>query len=138
MEVNADKILLLAEDNDDHYLLTEEAFAEAKLPFVLRRVRDGEELMEYLLKRGSYSTLNSQNIPSLILLDLNMPRKDGREALKEIKSYPEFRKIPVIILTTSKNEEDVVYADELGVTSFIRKPVDYQEFVEFMKKLLAY
>ena len=78
-----EKVLLLAEDNDDHYLLTKEAFVDAGLPFTLQRVRDGEELMDYLLQRGSFAS-QAPKTPTLILLDLNMPRKDGREALKEI------------------------------------------------------
>jgi len=132
-----EKVLLLAEDNDDHYLLTKEAFVDAGLPFTLQRVRDGEELMDYLLQRGSFAS-QAPKTPTLILLDLNMPRKDGREALKEIKTFPQFRHIPVIILTTSKNDEDVVYADELGVTSFLKKPVNYEEFLAFMKMLFRY
>ncbi len=123
-------VILLAEDNDDHFLLTKEAFAEARLPYQLHRVNNGEELMSYLL--------NSHSPPLLILLDLNMPKKDGREALNEIKAYPTLQRIPIIILTTSKNEEDVLYAEKLGAASFVRKPVNFAEFVQFMKMLTKY
>ncbi len=128
-----DKVLLLAEDDDDHYFLCQEAYQEARLPYPLKRVRDGEELLDYLLKQKVYANNNDEVV--LILLDLNMPKKDGREALKEIKLRPNLQSIPVVILTTSKNEEDVHYANELGVAAFIRKPASFIEFVKFMKSL---
>lgn len=127
------KILLLAEDDDDHYFLCQEAYQEAGLPYPMKRVRDGEELMEYLLRQGNYQ--NEKSEVALILLDLNMPKKDGREALREIKHKPQLQKIPIVILTTSKNEEDVMYANELGIMAFVRKPSSFSEFVEFMKSL---
>lgn len=127
------KVILFAEDNDDHYLLNQEAYQEAKLAYPIKRVRDGEELMDYLLKQGPYAKDNTE--AALILLDLNMPKKDGREALQEIKLNPKLKSIPVIILTTSKNDEDVSFADRLGVIDFIRKPSGFNELVEFMKSL---
>ena len=101
-------------------------------------VEDGEELMDYLNHRGEYSDPESAPRPSLILLDLNMPRKDGREALKEIKSDPALRRIPIVVLTTSKAEEDILRTYDLGVSSFIAKPVVFESMVEILKTLGTY
>jgi CheY-like chemotaxis protein len=125
-------IILIAEDDEDDYLLVRDAFMEFCLESDLRRVKDGEELMDYLNHRGAYTTDDSPR-PGVILLDLNMPRKDGREALKEIKSDPNLKRIPVVALTTSNAEEDVLYTYGLGVNSFIRKPAGYGEFVDVLK-----
>lgn len=127
--------ILIAEDDPDDRVLTKEAFEENYLLNNLYFVEDGEELMNYLYKKGKYV---DKPLPNLILLDLNMPRKDGREALKEIKTHPEFRKIPVIILTTSKAEEDIIKTYDLGVNSFITKPVSFFDFVEVTKILGKY
>ena len=130
--------VILAEDDEDDYLLTQEAFKEAKIINHLHRVKDGEELMNYLHKEISNpSTLNSSP-PLIILLDLNMPRKSGREALKEIKSDPKLRSIPVVILTTSKAEEDILMSYDLGCNSFIRKPVSFEQFVNVIKEFKKY
>lgn len=101
-------------------------------------VEDGEELMDYLVTHEKYNDPSNCPRPDLILLDLNMPKKDGREALKEIKANPHLRQIPIIILTTSKAEEDIFRTYELGVNSFISKPVSYEELVELVKKLGVY
>jgi CheY-like chemotaxis protein len=101
-------------------------------------VKDGEELMDYLHRRGNFADPERSPFPGIILLDLNMPRKDGREALKEIKTDPALRKIPIIILTTSKAEEDILRSYDLGVNSFIRKPVQFEDFVEMVKILGRY
>ncbi len=130
--------ILLVEDDDDDYLLIQKAFQEADLCYALCRVRDGEKLMDYLLSRGDFYDESLYPRPILILLDLNMPRKDGREALKEIKSHPKLHKIPVIILTTSKNESDVVCCYELGANSFIRKPTDFHNLVGVVKIIKHY
>ena len=129
--------ILLAEDDDDDYFLTHRALQENRLRNEVARVKDGEELMEYLRHEGGYSKEGPPQ-PSLILLDLNMPRKDGREALREIKSDPKLRHIPVVVLTTSRAEEDVVRSYQYGVNSFITKPVTFQGLVEAMKALGRY
>lgn len=131
-------VFLLADDNEDDRLMTREALVENFVHNELREVEDGEELMEYLQRRGKYSAPESSPRPGLILLDLNMPRKSGHEALKEIKADPSLRRIPVIILTTSRAEEDIVYSYDLGVNSFICKPVSFEGLVEVMKSIGKY
>jgi CheY-like chemotaxis protein len=130
--------ILLAEDDDEDLEMTLDALEESRLGNDLRVTRDGEELMEYLLRVGRYADGVDAPTPGLILLDLNMPRKDGREALAEIKSNPELRKIPVIVPTTSKAEEDIVRSYDLGVNSFITKPVTFAGLAEAMKILREY
>jgi CheY-like chemotaxis protein len=129
--------ILLAEDDDDDFFLTEQALKQNRLRNEVRRVRDGEELMDYLRHEGAFSQSEELEL-SLILLDLNMPRKDGREALNEIKADPKLRHIPVVVLTTSRAEEDVVRSYEYGVNSFITKPVTFQGLVDAMKALGRY
>lgn len=130
--------ILLADDDADDRMLTRDAFEESRLRNNLEMVEDGEELMDYLYNRGKYSGDGAKTQPSLILLDLNMPRKDGREALKEIKACPELRQIPIIILTTSKAEEDIIRTYDLGVNSFITKPVTFEALVEVLKTIGKY
>ena len=130
-------VILMADDDDDDFLLTRKALEESKLLNTLIRVKDGEELLDYLLKRGNYETAEVER-PGVILLDLNMPRKDGREALKEIKSNPELSEIPVVIFTTSKAEEDIYRSYQLGVNSFITKPVTFENLIKVMKALGKY
>ena len=130
--------ILLAEDDDDHTLLINDAFEEAGSEKRLERVRDGEELMDFLLHRGSYQDAKEFSPPDLILLDLNLPKKDGRKVLKEIKSDPNLSHIPVIVLTCSNNEEDVIETYALGGNSFIRKPVRFDQFVDVFKTLKKY
>lgn len=130
--------ILMAEDDEDDCLLAREALVESRLANDLRFVKDGEELMDYLHRRGKYSRVSDAPRPGLILLDLNMPRKDGREALKEIKTDPNLRQIPVVVLTTSKAEEDIYRIYDLGANSFITKPVTFSSLVEVMKTLGKY
>ena len=130
--------ILMADDDEDDRLLTEDAFREYRVGNVLMFVEDGEELMDYLYRRGKFTDPKSSPRPGLILLDLNMPRKDGREALEEIKSDPGLRSIPVVVLTTSKAEEDIVRSYDLGVNSFITKPVTFEGLVEVVKTLGKY
>jgi len=125
--------ILMAEDDEDDRELTREALAESRLAGDLRWVEDGEELMDYLRRRGRYADPAQSPAPGLVLLDLNMPRKDGREALAEIKADPELRRTPIVVLTTSKAEEDVVRTYDLGVNSFITKPVTFAGLVEAMR-----
>lgn len=130
--------ILLADDDPDDRQLTRDAFKENRLANALVTVEDGEELMEYLHRRGKYKELENTPLPGLILLDLNMPRKDGREALKEIKAQPEFRRIPIVVLTTSKAEEDILRTYDLGVNSYITKPVTFKSLVEIVRVLGRY
>ena len=130
--------ILLAEDDDDDFFLTEQALREAHLLNPLQRVCDGEALMDYLHRRGAYRDPGKSPIPALILLDLNMPKKDGREALAEIKSAPELRHFPVVVLTTSKAEEHIVRSYQLGVNSFISKPVTFEGLVDAVRVLGHY
>ena len=127
--------ILLAEDDPDDRMLVADAVAEGRLVNELRSVEDGEELMDYLHQRGKHAGAPR---PGLILLDLNMPKKDGREALREIKADPSLRQIPVVVLTTSKAEEDVFRSYDLGANSFVTKPVTFQSLVELMKTLNRY
>ncbi|HEX8174160.1 MAG TPA: response regulator [Pyrinomonadaceae bacterium] len=130
--------ILLADDDEDDRLLTEEALHESRLANDLHMVGDGEELMDYLHRRGKFASLAEDSRPGLILLDLNMPKMDGREALKAIKSDASLRQIPVVILTTSKAEEDIYRTYDLGANSFITKPVLFESLVRVMKDLGAY
>ena len=130
--------ILLADDDPDDRQLTRDAFAENRLANVLNTVDDGEELLEYLQRRGRYADKRDEPLPGLILLDLNMPRKDGREALKEIKADATLRRIPIVVLTTSKAEEDILRTYDLGVNSYITKPVTFKSLVELIKVLGRY
>jgi len=130
--------ILMAEDDDEDYMLTRDALHEARVLNTLYRVKDGEELMEYLLLKGKYSSRADAPLPSLILLDLNMPRKDGREALKEIEAHPDLRKIPVVVLTTSEAKEDISQCYEIGANSYITKPVSFDGLVKALKTLGQY
>lgn len=130
--------ILMADDDEDDRMFALDALKEARLANEVDFVEDGEELMDYLHRRGKYSDMTGTILPGLILLDLNMPRKDGREALKEIKEDPELRRIPVVVLTTSKAQEDIFRTYDLGVSSFITKPVSFEGLVEIMKALGRY
>jgi two-component system, response regulator len=127
------KAILIAEDDDDDYMLTQQALLEARLLNPLQRVADGQELMDYLLRRGPFRDRAAFPKPSLILLDLNMPRKDGREALREIKANESLLCYPVVVLTTSRAEEDIIRSYDLGVNSFIIKPVSFAGLVEAVR-----
>jgi CheY-like chemotaxis protein len=128
----------MADDDADDRMLTRDALAEARLANDLRFVEDGEELLDYLRRRGRFSEPDCCPRPGLILLDLNMPRMDGREALAAIKSDPSLRRIPVVVLTTSKAEEDIYRSYDLGVNSFITKPVTFEGLVSVMRALGQY
>ncbi|MCP3870531.1 MAG: response regulator [Gammaproteobacteria bacterium] len=130
--------ILLADDDEEDRMLAIEALEEARLANEVKVVEDGEELMDYLHRRGQYTDPESSPRPGLILLDLNMPKKDGRQALKEIKEVPGLRSIPVVVLTTSKAEEDILRTYDLGVNSFITKPVSFDRLTDIMKALALY
>ena len=130
--------ILMADDDPEDVMLAEEALEEARLANHFYSVGDGEELLQYLRRQGKFSDPDSSPRPGLILLDLNMPRKNGLEALEEIKSDADLRRIPVVVLTTSRAEEDVYKSYDLGVNSFISKPVSFDGLVEAMKVLGRY
>ena len=130
--------LLMAEDDPDDRLLTKEALAESHLANDLYFVEDGIELLDYLHLRGKYAGPNRAPRPGLILLDLNMPRMDGREALAQIKADPDLRRIPIVVLTTSKAEEDILKSYDLGVAGFVTKPVSFEGLVEVVKVIGKY
>src|SRR2546429_9357923 len=131
-------VILLADDDEEDRMLTSDALIESRVVNDLRFVEDGEELLDYLHQRGRYADPASAPPPGLILLDLNMPRKDGREALREIKADPQLRRIPVIVLTTSNADTDVARLYDLGANSFITKPVQFDALVNAMRALGQY
>lgn len=137
-EPSRSMVILYADDDADDQLLVKEALEESRIKNDLRLVSDGEELMDYLRRRGPYADPATSPRPGLILLDLNMPRKNGREALAEIKSDPELRRIPIVVLTTSKAEEDIYRSYDLGVNSFVSKPVTFAGMIEVMRALGRY
>jgi CheY-like chemotaxis protein len=128
----------MAEDDPDDRALAREALEEAQLPHRLLFVPDGEELMDYLRRHGNYAEPAQSPRPGIILLDLNMPKKDGREVIREMKSDQDLKHIPIVVLTTSKAEEDILRAYDLGVSSFIIKPVTFEALVDIMKTLSKY
>lgn len=135
---NDDVTILIADDDEDDRLIAREALREARLMNELHFVEDGEELMDYLFARGEYICRKNKPLPGLILLDLNMPKKDGCEALKEIKADPGLRQIPIVVLATSQADEDIFRSYNFGVNSYITKPVSFEGMVEAMKTLSVY
>lgn len=127
--------VVIADDDPDDRKMIADAFESVKLPFDLHTVEDGEALMDYLKRRGAYGDMDR---PDLLLVDLNMPRKDGREALREIKADPHLRAIPTIVLTVSADEEDVRFAYEVGASTFIRKPMRFSELIETIHSVASY
>jgi CheY-like chemotaxis protein len=130
-----DGIILMADDDPDDFFLARDALRESGIPNDFHLVADGEELMDYLYRRGKFMSLEDAPFPCLILLDLNMPRKDGREALMEIKMDPEFCRIPIVVFTTSGEEADISCSYELGASSYVTKPSRFDDLVEVMKNL---
>ena len=130
--------ILMADDDADDRRLTRDALEESRLANDLRFVENGEELLDYLRHLGKYANPETAPRPGLILLDLNMPRKDGRTALKEIKADPDLRQIPVTVLTTSKTDEDIFRSYDLGVNSYIVKPVTFEALVDILQTLEKY
>ncbi len=124
--------ILLVEDNPGDVRLTMEALKDAEVPNKLSVVRDGVEAMEFLRRQGQYATASR---PDLILLDLNLPRKDGRQVLKEIKADDTLKRIPVVVLTTSRAEEDILKAYDLNANCYITKPVDLDQFTQVMQAI---
>ena len=138
MKETASISILIADDDADDRMLIEDAFRESRLSNPLHFVENGEELLHFLRGEGRFADRGSIKLPRLILLDLNMPKMDGRTALKHLKADPELRRIPVVVLTTSKAEEDILRTYDLGVSSFITKPVTFQGLVEVVRALNSY
>lgn len=130
--------ILVADDDEDDRMLIADAFEESLLKNPVDFVKDGEELMQYLRQEGPYADMEGWTLPGIILLDLNMPKKDGRTALKEIREDPALKNIPIVVLTTSKSEEDILKTYNLGVNSFITKPVTFDGLVDVVKVLGKY
>jgi CheY-like chemotaxis protein len=130
--------ILMADDDEDDQLLAREALAENRLANPIHFVTDGEQLLAFLRNRAPYEDREAYPRPGLILLDLNMPRMDGREALREIKADPDLRSIPIVVLTTSKAEEDILRSYDLGANSYITKPVSFEGLIEVMRSLGGY
>jgi len=130
--------ILVADDDADDRLMIEEAFEDSRLKNKLNFVEDGEQLLAYLRREGKYEDRDLYPHPGVILLDLNMPKMDGREALREMKADPALCRIPVIVLTTSEAEEDILRTYGLGVNSFITKPVTFEGLVKVVTVLCSY
>ena len=130
--------ILLAEDNDDHAELITDALKEHNVLNTIYRAKDGQEALDYLYHKDQFANESEFPRPQLILLDLRMPRKDGMEVLKTVKEDANLKSIPVVILTTSKKEEEVVKGYHLGANSYLTKPIDFVEFVDKLKALNVY
>lgn len=136
--INMRKLILLAEDNLDDILLSQRAFKKSNVANELIVVKDGQECLDYLFAEGKYKDRDISIIPEVILLDLKMPKMDGLEVLKRIREDVRTKHLPVVILTTSKEEKDIVQSYCLGANSYITKPVDFDQFVESVKQLSLY
>jgi CheY-like chemotaxis protein len=130
--------ILMVDDDQDDRMMTEKALRKNRVINPITFLLDGEELMDYLLRRGKYSNADISPRPCFILLDLNMPKMDGRKALELLKADSQLKKIPVVVLTTSKAEEDIARSYNLGANSFITKPVNFDNLVLMMESLKHY
>ena len=130
--------ILIADDDEEDRMLTRDALEESRLANPIHFVEDGVELLDFLYRRGRYADEEASPRPGLILLDINMPRMTGLEALRHIKEDPDLRRIPTVILTTSRADEDIIRGYDLGVNSFISKPVTFQGLVSMMRMLGTY
>lgn len=126
----------MADDDPDDQILLQEALKENNIPNSVNFVENGEELIDFLHKRGKFEGVDA--VPGLILLDLNMPKMDGRQALKLLKADPDLRKIPIVVLTTSRADSDILECYDLGVNSFISKPVNFAELVDITREISNY
>jgi two-component system, response regulator len=132
------KILLLVEDNPDDVDLTLRAFKKCKIANEIVVARDGAEAIEYLTSTGVYEGNGPEDVPQLVLLDLHLPKISGLEVLRVIRSYPKTKLMPVVVLTSSAEEPDIIASYELGANSYIRKPVDFNQFLEAAQQLGLY
>lgn len=132
------RMILLVEDNPDDEALTLRALKKNKIANQIIVARDGAEALDYMFGTGSYAGRNLEELPEVILLDLKLPKVDGLEVLRRIRSNPKTRMVPVVILTSSKEDQDLIQAYSIGVNSYVRKPVDFNEFVEAIGQLGLY
>ena len=132
------RMILLVEDNPDDEALTLRALKKNKIANQIIVARDGAEALDYMFGTGSYAGRNLEEMPEVILLDLKLPKVDGLEVLRRIRSNPKTRMVPVVILTSSKEDQDLIQAYSIGVNSYVRKPVDFNEFVEAIGQLGLY
>lgn len=135
-KLNNKVTILMADDDPDDQILLQEALKENNIPNSVNFVENGEELIDFLHKRGKFEGVDA--VPGLILLDLNMPKMDGRQALKLLKADPDLRKIPIVVLTTSRADSDILECYDLGVNSFISKPVNFAELVDITREISNY
>jgi len=133
-----ERIILLVEDNPDDETLTLRALRKKNILNKVVVARDGEEALDYLWGRGAYAGRDPTELPAVVLLDINLPKLSGLEVLKEIRSHPETKFLPVVILTSSREEQDIFESYQLGANSYIRKPVDFQKFVDSVGNLGLY
>jgi CheY-like chemotaxis protein len=138
MAKNRETEILLVEDNGDDLELTLHALRSNKVANKIEVARDGEEALDFFFGRGRFVGQAQNSLPSLVLLDLKLPKVDGLEVLREIRNHPATRTIPVVILTSSKEERDLVMSYQLGVNSYIQKPVDFNQFRDTVKQLGLY
>lgn len=131
-------VILIVEDSPEDFHVTERAFQKAKLKNTLMHCDNGDDAIDYVFQRGAYADPASAPRPNVILLDLNLPGTDGREVLRKIKSHPTYKKIPIIILTTSNDEKDIKACYELGANSYVQKPVNLSSFLEAIQRLHDY
>ena len=138
MESSKPVTIAIAEDDADDRMMIQDALRDCHILNPVDFLEDGEALMQYLRREGEYGQLAGTDLPGLILLDLNMPRKDGREALAEIKSDPELRHLPVIVMTTSRSPDDVSVTYDIGANSYVAKPIHYEELLQVLQTLGKY
>ena len=136
--MNRSRIILLVEDNPDDVALTLRAFQKSNLTNEVIVARDGKEALDYLFARGGYAGRNTQIMPEVVLLDLKLPKIDGLEVLRSMRADPRTRRVPVVVLTSSNEERDVLQSYDLGANSFVRKPVDFAQFIEAARQLGLY
>ena len=133
-----EKIILLVEDNRDDIALTLRAFKKSNIQNKVITIEDGEEAIEYLFSKGKFSEKDPLDLPSVVLLDLNLPKVNGFEVLKSIRENPITRFLPVVILTSSREEQDIIEGYKQGANSYIQKPVDFEKFFEAVQTLGLY
>ena len=132
------KIILLVEDNPSDIGLTQRALAKSRIANEMVVTEDGQDALDYLFASGQYTGRDVNNLPALVLLDLKLPRVDGLEVLRQIRADPRTSRLPVVVLTTSKEEQDVAQSYDLGANSYIRKPVDFTQFAQAIEHLGLY
>ena len=134
-EMSNDKVLLLVEDNPDDEALTLRALKRHHIANQIVVTRDGEEALDYLFARGAFAERNPDHLPQVVLLDLKLPKIDGLDVLRAIRADEKTRNVPVVILTSSNEEQDIINSYDLGANSYVRKPVDFEQFIEAARQL---